>query len=62
MQEIIELTNSKSNLVFKDSPKQNPKDRELCILKAKLSLNWVPEVSRKSGLRKLLKISEINFL
>jgi UDP-glucuronate decarboxylase len=48
--EIIELTNSKSDLVFLPLPSDDPKDREPDISNAKKLLNWSPKVSRSIGL------------
>jgi UDP-glucuronate decarboxylase len=48
--EVIELTNSKSELVFKDLPGDDPRDREPDISKAKGLLGWSPQVSRTAGL------------
>lgn len=53
--EIIELTNSKSELVFKELPGDDPRDREPDISKAKLLLGWVPEVARSAGLKKTIE-------
>jgi UDP-glucuronate decarboxylase len=48
--EIISLTNSKSELVFKELPSDDPRDREPNIEKAKSILGWSPKVSRSEGL------------
>jgi UDP-glucuronate decarboxylase len=53
--EIIELTNSKSELVFKELPGDDPRDREPDISKANFLLGWAPEVSRKVGLAKTIE-------
>jgi UDP-glucuronate decarboxylase len=52
--EIIELTNSKSELVFEDLPGDDPRDREPDISKAKVLLGWNPQVSRTVGLEKTI--------
>lgn len=49
--EIIELTNSKSKIVFKELPEDDPKVRQPNIDKAKELLNWEPKVDRKIGLK-----------
>ncbi len=54
-EEIIELTNSKSQLVFKDLPGDDPRDREPDISKAKSLLGWNPHVSRTFGLEKTIE-------
>jgi UDP-glucuronate decarboxylase len=48
--EIIELTESKSEIVFHPLPSDDPKDREPVIAKAKELLGWEPKVSRTAGL------------
>jgi nucleoside-diphosphate-sugar epimerase len=52
--EVIELTNSKSTLVFEDLPGDDPRDREPDISKAKNLLGWNPLVSRTVGLEKTI--------
>lgn len=52
--EIIELTKSKSKIVFKELPQDDPKIRQPDISKAKKVLGWSPKVSRKEGLRKTM--------
>ena len=52
--EVIELTNSKSELVFEDLPGDDPRDREPDISKAKNLLGWNPRVSRTVGLEKTI--------
>ena len=65
-EEIIELTNSKSRIVYKKIPADDPKQRCPDIEEAKKNLNWEPNIDRKIGLKKtieyfdkLLKIKEI---
>ena len=48
--EIIELTNSKSEVIFQPLPSDDPRDREPVITKAKELLGWEPKVSRTVGL------------
>lgn len=52
--EIIELTDSGSNIVFKDLPKDDPKIRQPDVSRAKEVLGWQPKYDRKEGLRKSL--------
>jgi len=52
--EVIELTNSKSELVFEDLPGDDPRDREPDISRAKSVLGWNPQVSRTVGLEKTI--------
>lgn len=54
-QEIIELTNSKSELMFKELPRDDPRDREPDISKANSLLGWEPQISRKLGLEKTIE-------
>ena len=49
--EIVELTGTDQKLVFKDLPKDDPKQRKPDIAKAKEILDWKPEVTRKEGLK-----------
>lgn len=51
---IKELTNSKSKIVFKPLPKDDPKQRRPDISKAKTTLDWRPRVSLKKGLKKTI--------
>jgi dTDP-glucose 4,6-dehydratase len=47
--EIIALTGTDQKLVFKDLPKDDPKQRKPDITKAREILDWKPEVTRKDG-------------
>jgi dTDP-glucose 4,6-dehydratase len=49
--EIQELTGSKSKIVFKPLPKDDPKQRRPDITRAKEILGWEPRFSRKEGLK-----------
>ncbi|HHT9122579.1 MAG TPA: UDP-glucuronic acid decarboxylase family protein [Candidatus Wunengus sp. YC63] len=53
-QEMLALTGSKSKIVFKLLPVDDPKIRQPDISKAKKVLGWEPKVSREEGLRKTL--------
>lgn len=53
--EIIELTNSKSKIVFKPLPEDDPKVRQPDITLAKKILGWEPKVTRRDGLLRTLK-------
>jgi dTDP-glucose 4,6-dehydratase len=48
--EVIELTGSKSELVFKPLPPGDPKVRRPDITRARDLLGWAPSVSRRAGL------------
>lgn len=50
-EEIIKLTGTTQKLVLKDLPKDDPKQRQPDITKAKAILDWEPKVSRAEGLR-----------
>jgi len=52
---IIELTKSKSKIVYKPLPKDDPKVRRPDISKAKKLLAWEPKVSLEEGLRKTIE-------
>ncbi|MBK97404.1 MAG: NAD-dependent dehydratase [Balneola sp.] len=49
--EIIELTGSKSKIVFTNLPKDDPKIRKPDITKARKILDWEPKYPRKDGLK-----------
>lgn len=52
--EIVDITKSKSEIVFKELPVNDPKVRRPDISKAKKLLNWEPKVPREEGLNKVL--------
>lgn len=54
-EEIIQLTNSNSKLVFKELPSDDPKDREPDITKARTLLDWNPNISRSVGLARTIE-------
>jgi UDP-glucuronate decarboxylase len=54
-EEVIELTDSKSKIVFSDIPIDDPKLREPDISKAKLLLGWEPQIDRMIGLTKTIQ-------
>ncbi len=49
-EEIIKLTQTDQKIVYLDLPKDDPKQRQPDINKAKVILNWEPKVSRAKGL------------
>lgn len=49
--EIVRLCKSKSNIVFKELPVDDPKVRQPDITKATKELNWKPVVKRENGLK-----------
>jgi dTDP-glucose 4,6-dehydratase len=53
-QEIIRLTGSKSKIVFKPLPQDDPKQRKPDITRARKWLRWEPQVSLMEGLKKTI--------
>jgi dTDP-glucose 4,6-dehydratase len=53
--EIIDLTGSRSRIIFCSLPQNDPKVRQPDITKAKTILKWEPKVSRREGLRRTLQ-------
>ena len=49
--EIIKLTGTQQKIVYKPFPKDDPKQRQPDITKAKKLLGWEPKVSRAEGLK-----------
>ena len=58
--EIIELTNSKSKIIFNELPVDDPKIRQPDITKARNILKWQPKVYRKEGLEKTINFYRSN--
>ncbi|MCL5004639.1 MAG: SDR family oxidoreductase [Patescibacteria group bacterium] len=54
-QKIIELTGSKSKIVFKPLPEDDPKQRQPDITLAKEKLNWEPKIALEEGLKKTIE-------
>ncbi len=54
-EEILRLTGSKSQIIFKPLPKDDPKQRKPDISKAKEVLDWEPKFSRAEGLEPTLE-------
>jgi len=52
---IKELTNSKSKIVFKPLPKDDPKVRRPDITLAQKKLKWKPKVNLTEGLKKTIE-------
>ena len=53
--EVVELTNSSSEIIFQDLPADDPKVRQPDISKAKRILDWSPVVDRREGLKRTLE-------
>jgi dTDP-glucose 4,6-dehydratase len=49
-EEVVKLTGSKSKIIFKDLPEDDPKQRKPDITRAKEILGWSPKFSRSEGL------------
>jgi dTDP-glucose 4,6-dehydratase len=52
---VIALTGTKSRIIFKPLPQDDPKMRKPDITKAKKLLNWLPKVELKEGLEKTVQ-------
>ena len=53
--EILQLTGSKSKIIFKDLPEDDPKIRQPDISKARKYLGWEAKVNRMEGLKMTLE-------
>ena len=53
-EKVIELTNSKSKIIFKDLPSDDPMKRKPDISLAKRELDWEPKVMLEEGLKKTI--------
>ena len=51
-EEIIKLTGTDQKVIYKDLPKDDPKQRQPDITKAREILGWEPKVDRAEGLKK----------
>jgi len=51
---VLKLTNSKSKIIFKPLPQDDPRQRQPDIHRAKALLKWKPEVSLEAGLAKTI--------
>lgn len=51
-EEVLKLTGSSVKIAYKDLPKDDPKQRQPDITKAKEILGWEPKVDRAEGLKK----------
>jgi dTDP-glucose 4,6-dehydratase len=54
-EEIIELTESSSEIVFEELPADDPKVRQPDISRARERLNWEPRFSRREGLKRTIE-------
>ena len=53
--EILELTGTKSRVIYTPLPTDDPKQRQPDITRAKEILGWSPKVSRSEGLKLTLE-------
>ncbi|MFY9264828.1 MAG: UDP-glucuronic acid decarboxylase family protein [Solirubrobacterales bacterium] len=61
-QTIIEITESRSEIIFEPLPIDDPKVRQPDITLAKQVLGWAPEVELREGLRKTLDLAGVERL
>ena len=57
-EKIVELTNSKSQIIHKTLPEDDPKQRKPDISIAKEKFKWEPKISLNDGLKKTIKYFE----
>ncbi len=57
-QRIIDLTNSRSPIIYKSLPEDDPKQRRPDIAKARKSLDWEPQITLEKGLRETIAYFE----
>lgn len=57
---IIDLLNSRSKLVFKDLPIDDPLQRKPDITLAKKKLNWKPTIKKEDGIKALINYYKLN--
>ena len=53
-EKVLNLTNSKSKLIFKPLPLDDPRQRQPDLTKAKTELDWVPSISLDDGLKETI--------
>ena len=54
-EKVIKLTDSKSKLIFKELPSDDPKQRKPDISLAKEKLNWEPKIDLETGLKRTIE-------
>jgi UDP-glucuronate decarboxylase len=57
--EILEITKSKSEILFQELPTDDPQDREPDIALARNELGWFPKIDRRFGLAKTVEYFQI---
>lgn len=55
---IVEMTNSRSNIVFRPLPEDDPRQRQPDISRAKDHLSWSPTIPLREGLQKTINYFE----
>jgi len=50
--EVLDLTDSESKIVYESLPEDDPSQRRPDITRAKEELNWTPQISLRDGLKK----------
>ena len=53
-EEILNLTNSGSKIIFNPLPADDPTQRKPSIILAKEKLEWLPQIELKEGLQKTI--------
>lgn len=61
-EKVIQLTNSKSSIVFKSLPHDDPKQRQPNIELAKEKLDWEPKVQLEEGLSRMIDYFRKNYI
>ena len=54
-EKVISLTNTKSKIIYKPLPQDDPQQRQPNIDKAKELLNWEPVIQLEEGLKKTIE-------
>jgi len=54
-QKVIKMTGSKSKLIYKPLPEDDPTQRQPDITQAKTELNWAPKIPLSEGLKPTIK-------
>ena len=57
---IILISKSKSKIIFKKLPEDDPERRKPNILKARKILNWHPKIKFETGIKETIKFFENN--
>ncbi len=59
-EEVLELTGSKSKIIYQALPQDDPKQRQPDITKAREILGWEPKVDRHEGLKRTLEYFKLH--